>query len=456
MPDLRAEQEIGGWELIEFRGEGGNAEVWRCRDASGGEVAVKFLKTRKTDSRRWERFRREVEYVSELGEEPGVLPILDFDLPEAPGPGERAWYSMPEATPLAAALSEASLREVVEAVVPIAMSLARLGERDGAAHRDLKPGNLYLWEGEPAIGDFGLLWRPELAELTGSEIAGAFSFTAPELFLPELTEDEIDYRRADVYSLAKTLWALARGQQFALPVPHDPLDPGMAVDQFRPAPAAAALDRVIARATRSVPDDRPTMAALADELEQWLDLAAPGPGVPDIAAIAARIGEQLEPAVARERSEKELLGHARAAVVAVRTELTPLFERLLALIPGVRTDVSNKEIEGILRTWDAMGMPAVSYRTSVCAELTNREEPLAFLLSFGVVVELLDDGMIRIGAAYRLGLEQVMQQQSGQSDVAEVEAGSVPQEAAVREAVDWIKTGVEGWLRKFHAGPAGE
>lgn len=214
-------QEVGGWELVRLLGEGGNAEVWlSARD--GKEVAVKFLQTRKTETLRWERFRREVAYVSGLSAEPGVLPILEYELPEQLRKGERAWYAMPEATSLADALTGSGLREVVEAVIALAHTLARLGERDGAAHRDLKPGNLYLWEEEPAVGDFGLLWRPELEGVTGSDIAGAFSFTAPELFRADLPEEEIDPRRADVFSLAKTLWALARGQKFALPGPMIP------------------------------------------------------------------------------------------------------------------------------------------------------------------------------------------------------------------------------------------
>lgn len=455
MPDLKAGQEIGGWELIEFRGEGGNAEVWRCRGGAGGEAAVKFLKTRKTGSLRWERFRREVEYVSGLGEEPGVLPVLGFDLPESLAKGERAWYSMPEAIPLATALSEASLREVVEAVVQVARTLAELGERDDAAHRDLKPGNLYLWEERPAVGDFGLLWRPELASVTESEIAGAFSFTAPELFRSDLPEDETDYRRADVYSLAKTLWALAWGQQFALPVAHDPADPGTAVGRFRPHSAAPALDQVIARATRSAPTERPAMAEFADELERWLALATPGPGVPDLGPISEQIREQLAPAARKDRGAEELLGHARSATAAARRGLAPLFEQLRALIPGVRTDVRSKQVEGMLRTWDAMGIPAVTYRETICAEISDREEPLAFLLTFGVMVELSEDGVVRIGAAYIMGHEQVLGQESGTSEVRRAEAGSVDQEAAVGEALAWINERVAEWLEGFHAASSG-
>jgi serine/threonine protein kinase len=111
VPDLKEGQEVGGWKLLRFLGEGGNAEVWLAH-RGGDEAAVKFLKTLKTESLRWERFRREVEYVSSLGAEPGVLPIFEFELPERPRRGERAWYSMPEATSIEDALAGSTLREV--------------------------------------------------------------------------------------------------------------------------------------------------------------------------------------------------------------------------------------------------------------------------------------------------------------------------------------------------------
>lgn len=452
MPDLKEGQQVGPWKLLEFRGEGGNAEVWRCRREANVEAAVKFLKTRKTENVRWERFRREVDYVSSLGNRPGVLPILDYELPQAPPPNSRAWYSMPEASELAAALSEATLREVVEAIVPIARTLAELAERDGTAHRDLKPGNLYLWDGSPAVGDFGLLWRPELAQITGSEIPGAFSYTAPELFREDLDDDAIDYFRADVFSLAKTLWALARGQKFAIPGPHDPTDLNATIALYRPAPSSRALDLVITRATEAVPEKRPTMAGFAEELEGWLTLATPGAGVPDLTAITAQIREQLEPAVAEESSREELIGFARGAVARTREELGALFDHLGANVPGARTNVRSVDIEGLMRTYETMQGPEALWRESICASLSDKAEPLAFVLTFGVMVEILDSGVLRVGAAFVLGHEKVMQHADDQSGVREVAAGSVEQEAAVRAATDWLKENIESWLERFFEG----
>jgi hypothetical protein len=337
-------------------------------------------------------------------------------------------------------------------VIGVARTLARLGERDDAAHRDLKPGNVYFWQGEPAVGDFGLLWRPEFKGVTGSDIPGAFSFTAPELFRDDLPEDELDPRLADVFSLAKTLWALARGQKFALPGPHDPDSTDAAIGRYRPSAGAGALDSLVARATVAIPERRPTMTAFAEELEGWLGLDDPGPGIPDLSRIAEQIRQQQEPREAERRSRNELLGHAREAVAAVRSELEPLFDVLAGTIPGARTNVSSRMIEGIMQTYDAMGMPEVLYRESICAELSSGEEPLAFVLLLGVMVELLDTGVVRIGAAFELGYEKVMQHRTDQSGVSEAEAGSVEQSAAVRLATDWIKSHIETWLAAFATG----
>jgi serine/threonine protein kinase len=447
--DLKPDQHVAGWQLLNLLGEGGNAEVWRCRREDGDEAAVKFLKTRKVESRRWQRFRREVEYLASLGAEPGVLPIIDFDLPDAPRKGERAWYSMPIATPLSAALGDANLREVVEAISPISRVLSALAQRDGAAHRDVKPSNLYRWQEQSAVGDFGLLWRPEQTDITGSEIPGAFSFTAPELFRDDLAEEAIDYSRADVFSLAKTLWAIARGQEFAIPGPHDPGESGVAIGEFRQDAASSALDRLIERATVANPTRRPDMGEFGDELERWLELAGPTSTLPDLSSVAGQIREQMEPTLEREQNERRLIDFGRSAVRRCRERLTPLFERLESDLPNARTNVRDSNIEGMLKTYAGMGAPEVLMRETVCAVVSNMEDPIALLLAFGVMVEVVDDGTLNIAAAMQLGYEKVMQNESDRTELRSIPAGSVEDEAAVREATDWIAANVEAWLKRF-------
>ncbi len=423
--------------------------MWTCSRGGAEDAAVKFLKTRKTESQRWQRFHREVEYVRSLGGQRGILPIEDYDLPETPAKGERAWYSMPIATKLSAILSEADLREVVEAVLPISRTLAELAKRDGAAHRDIKPNNLYWWQEEPAVGDFGLLWRPEQTRISHSEIPGAFSFTAPEFFREDVDDDAIDYSRSDVFSLAKTLWALARGQEFALPGAHDSRDAEISVGEFRQHASASALDRLIERATVANPERRPEMSELGNEFERWLELATPTSGVPDLSAVAMQIREQMEPTLERERNQQRLIDLGRSAVRRSREQLAPLFAQLEANLPNVRSDVRDQQLEGMLKTYSGLGDPEILMRETVAVVVSTRQEPMSLLLSFGVLVEVLDDGILRVGAAMQLGYEKVMQSANDASGVRGVPAGSVDEEAAIREATDWITANVESWLKQF-------
>lgn len=194
------------------------------------------------------------------------------------------------------------------------------------------------------------------------------------------------------------------------------------------------------------------MAEFATEMEGWIGLDDPGPDLPDLSKIAEQIRRQQEPQEAERRHQEELVGFARQAVAAAREELEPLFASLAAAIPGSRTNVSSPTIEGAMQTYAAMQTPEVLYRESVCAELSRGEEPLDFVLRLGVMVELLETAVIRIGATFELGYENVMQHETDQSGVAEVRAGSVAQSAAVRTATEWIKANIGDWLARFAEG----
>jgi serine/threonine protein kinase len=146
---------VGAWDCHELLGQGGNATVWRASREGLPAVALKVLNETKLEQESYRRFQREVEIQRGLGAMPGVLPLLDSYLPEAPSKSDRAWLAMPIAIPLDRAFSEDSqLDEIVVAVATIAQTLARLKEVSGVAHRDLKPGNLYWLDGEYLIGDF--------------------------------------------------------------------------------------------------------------------------------------------------------------------------------------------------------------------------------------------------------------------------------------------------------------
>jgi serine/threonine protein kinase len=287
---------VGPWTLHEKLGKGGNADVWR---ASRGEeeVALKVIHSTKVRAEPYRRFVREVGFLRSIPEEPGILPLVDAHLPERPSSDDRAWLAMPVATPIAEALQDARLEEVVGALAEIASTLARLRDVHGVAHRDLKPGNLYSWDGKWLVGDFGLIALPNVEQLTrNSRRFGPAHYTAYEVILDPAGADPLP---ADVYSLGKTLWVLATGVPFP-PEGHQPAGTrNYSITDQRPHANAEALDRLVDRATRLHPEERPTMRELAEDLVAWQGLGQAAAAI-DVSELGALLRRRLEDQIAAE------------------------------------------------------------------------------------------------------------------------------------------------------------
>jgi serine/threonine protein kinase len=259
---------FGGWRLISPLGAGGNGEVWRAtRD--GQETAIKLLHAIDVD--RFARFRNEVRVLQMLGEHPGIVPILDSGLPDQPTVADPAWFVMPLATPLADHLGPTpSLEAAVGAVASIAETLDRLWVSHRISHRDLKPNNLYFYNRAWALGDFGLAHDPGREPITAEDVRwlGARNFIAPEMVHQPSSASG---GAADVYSLAKTLRALAAHETYP------PADLTITPDGQGRLPAVLRdHDRwlfiaiLLEFCTEVEPLKRPPMGQMADELAAWL------------------------------------------------------------------------------------------------------------------------------------------------------------------------------------------
>jgi serine/threonine-protein kinase len=140
----KAGEAFGNWTIRRYLGGGGNAEVWEASRDDGTLAALKLLYQTNAHSEPYRRFRAEAEVLRTLGSFPGVLPVIDYHLPEDPAKGNPAYLALPLATNVREALGDdPPLREVVAAVRAYADTLAKLQTDYNIHHRDIKPENLY-------------------------------------------------------------------------------------------------------------------------------------------------------------------------------------------------------------------------------------------------------------------------------------------------------------------------
>lgn len=255
-PDLRG---FGDWRLL---ARGGLALVWEARQLSLDRlVAVKVYPAESEEGDR--RFLREIAAAGGLSDHPAIVTahdagILPDDRPYlvmklCPG-GSLARWLEPENRP-----GEEQVRQVG---VRIAAALAAV-HAHGLFHRDIRPANILLDSyGNPGLSDFGL------ASLADTPAAGAppvSRYAPPE---PQTSE------RADVYSLAATLYALLTGRPPRRPDAAPAADPaGSSTD---PSPVNQHLMKVLLTALSIDPAARPTAATFRDQLA-LVGASAPDP-----------------------------------------------------------------------------------------------------------------------------------------------------------------------------------
>ncbi len=132
----------------------------------------------------------------------------------------------------------------------------------GLIHRDIKPQNILIGEGDHAyLADFGLIKAPDEARLTGTgQFIGTIDYVAPE----QIQGDPATVA-SDIYALTAVLCECLTGQ-VPFPKPNEAatvhahvIEPPPRVTERRPE-LPAALDQVIAGGMAKEPDERPSSA----------------------------------------------------------------------------------------------------------------------------------------------------------------------------------------------------
>jgi serine/threonine-protein kinase len=285
---------VEGYELVKPLGEGGVGTVWLVRRPGADRLFV--LKVPKadalanaTDVEREGILASFVEEANALAGlyHPNVANIIDRGVSSG-APFLVLEYLIGADLKQYAQAKPMSLFELKQVVIETCAGLAAL-HGAGLVHRDIKPANLWLrlplaggerFDGtkhrDPArtqplatvVIDFGMVRAVKVpADASGRFVAGTPGYIAPEQVLDPVELDP----RADVYSLAATIYNVTTGRAFFDDLPelrdrviaHMRRDPFEDPERLRSFPAAVA--KVLRAATAREASARPSPIELGRE-----------------------------------------------------------------------------------------------------------------------------------------------------------------------------------------------
>lgn len=270
--NLRANRKINGWTLSKKLGAGGNGEVWMCKNDKKEKYAIKFFKFSRYGAA-YERFVDEVDFMEQHQEIHGVLPIIDKNLPSKNQKNVDAkipiYYVMPLAESVEQKIKNFTLDEKVEVIQMLLNMLVNL-HQNGIAHRDIKPANILYYNGKFVLSDFGLVYfkRKKFKTPVGKKV-GAKQTIAPQM---EKDAQSADRYKADVYSMAKTIWIILTGDEFSFGGQYIANSEIGLSRKLKCNKYLYPLDKLLAQCTDYTESTRPTAEEMTKRFEEWIQI----------------------------------------------------------------------------------------------------------------------------------------------------------------------------------------
>jgi serine/threonine protein kinase/Flp pilus assembly protein TadD len=274
-------------------GRGGMATVYLAQDLKHRRpVAVKVLHPHLAANIGADRFLREIEIAAALNH-PHILPLMDSG--NADG---LLYYVMPfvEGDSLRDRLAREGrlpIAEAVELTRKVAGALAYAHAR-GVVHRDVKPENVMLHQGEAVVTDFGIAKAVSTEGLEHLTQTGTSVGTPPYMSPEQASGDQELDGRSDIYSLGCMLYEMLTGE----PPFTGPTVQAIIVRRFTetPRPVRALrpevpeeVERALNRALARSPADRFAAAAhFAQALAAASTARTPPAGTPTVVTASHR------------------------------------------------------------------------------------------------------------------------------------------------------------------------
>ncbi len=266
---------LGPYRLLRRLGEGGMGVVHLAVDPQGRQVAVKVLRGEVAgDEVARRRLSREVETMRRVRSS-YIAEVVDADVT-----GHRPYIvtRYVPGRPLDEIVKDdgpLDLPALVRVAHGVASALAAV-HSVGVIHRDLKPGNVLILDGDPVLIDFGIAQAVDATRLTQT---GMFIGT-PGYLAPEIIEGQEAGPEVDVHAWAGTLLYAATGQPPFGKGTLEMIFYNITAGKADVSAAPAELQPMLKAAFQRNPAKRPKAADLAEQTARMLPRPARG-AVPD-------------------------------------------------------------------------------------------------------------------------------------------------------------------------------
>jgi eukaryotic-like serine/threonine-protein kinase len=264
----------GRYELEELVGKGGMSSVYRAKDnLLERTVAIKLLHEHYSrDEDYVERFRREARAAAQLSH-PNIVTVID----RGEDGGRQfivfEYIDGQNLKQLVESKGRLPVRTALGLAVEVGHALA-FAHESGLVHRDVKPQNVLLGNGDVKVTDFGIARSADVQQ--GLTQTGTVLGTS-DYIAPEQASGQAVSALSDVYSLGVVVYELLAGsppysgENFVAVAMRHVNDPVPSVAAARP-DVPLRLDAALRRAMAKDPAERfDSMAAFVAELEGVLD-----------------------------------------------------------------------------------------------------------------------------------------------------------------------------------------